>query len=71
MSLAGMKNDLIRRILDEDNASVLKEVKEILEPTPRTKEELLADFDEACKEVRMSIEGKIKLKTLEEALNEL
>lgn len=38
---------------------------------PRTKAELLADFDQSCKELKLNLEGKLELKTLEEALNEL
>ena len=37
----------------------------------RTKEEVLADFDQACKELKLNLEGKLELKSLEEALNEL
>lgn len=37
----------------------------------RTKAEILAGFDEACKELKLNLEGKLEFKTLEEALNEL
>lgn len=36
-----------------------------------TKEEILANFDQACKELKLNLEGKLEFKTLEEALNEL
>lgn len=38
---------------------------------PRTKAEVLADFDQACKELKLNLEGKLELKSLEEALDEL
>lgn len=45
-------------------------VKEEEEPC-MTKAEILAGFDEACKELKLYKEGKVKLKTAEELLNEL
>ncbi len=36
-----------------------------------TKAEILQNFDEACKELKLYKEGKIELKTLEEVINEL
>ena len=36
-----------------------------------TKEELLSDFERSCKEIRLYKEGKIKLKTIDEALDEI
>lgn len=36
-----------------------------------TKAEILAGFDEACKELKLYKEGKVKLKTLEEVIDEL
>ena len=41
------------------------------EYTPRTKEELLADFKAALEEVKLIQDGKKKGKSLEEFLNEL
>lgn len=38
---------------------------------PRTKEEVLADFDLACKELKLNLEGKLELKSAEELLDEL
>lgn len=37
----------------------------------RTKEEVLADFDQACKELKLNLEGKLELKSAEELFNEL
>lgn len=36
-----------------------------------TKDEILANFDQACKELKLNLEGKLEFKTLEEALDEL
>ena len=36
-----------------------------------TKAEILANFDQACKELKLNLEGKLEFKTLEEALDEL
>ena len=36
-----------------------------------TKEEILANFDQACKELKLNLEGKLEFKTLKEALDEL
>ena len=36
-----------------------------------TKKEILANFDQACKELKLNLEGKLEFKTLEEALDEL
>lgn len=36
-----------------------------------TKEEILANFDQACKELKLNLEGKLEFKTLEEALKEI
>ena len=36
-----------------------------------TKAEILANFDQACKELKLNLEGKLELKDAEELLNEL
>jgi len=36
-----------------------------------TKEEILANFDQACKELKLNLEGKLDFKPAEELLNEL
>lgn len=36
-----------------------------------SKKEALASFDQACKELKENLEGKLTFKSLEEALNEL
>ncbi len=53
-----------------EHVSVPSTVAEGAEPY-MTKEEILANFDQACKELKLNLEGKLEFKTLEEALNEL
>ena len=36
-----------------------------------TKAEILANFDQACKELKLNLEGKLKFKDAEELMNEL
>ena len=36
-----------------------------------TKAEILANFDQACKELKLNLEGKLEFETLEEALDEI
>lgn len=36
-----------------------------------TKTEILANFDQACKELKLNLEGKLEFKDAEELLNEL
>ncbi len=38
---------------------------------PLAKEEVLASFDQACKELKQNLEGELTFKSLEEALDEL
>ena len=62
MSLEAEKNELIRRILD-----VVAE-----EAAPyQTKAEILASLDQACKELKLNLEGKLEFKSLDDALNEI
>lgn len=42
------------------------------EPVPyQTKAEILANLDEACKELKLNLEGKLEFKSLDDALDEL
>lgn len=67
----------LRKVLAAmDGVSILpkrrKRVKTAKEEAPcQTKAEILAGFDEACKELKLNLEGKLEFKTLEEALDEL
>lgn len=84
MTLEAEKNELIRRILDVDDITILRKVKSMLnsenyqmdvvaeEAVPyRTKAEILANLDEACKELKLNLEGKLEFKSAEDLLNEL
>ena len=81
MSLEAEKNELIRRILD---VAILRRVKSMLsceeeqtnvvaeEAAPyQTKAEILASLDQACKELKLNLEGKLEFKSLDDALNEI
>ena len=83
MSLEAEKNELILRILDVDVA-ILRRVKSMLsceeeqtsvvaeEAAPyQTKAEILASLDQACKELKLNLEGKLEFKSLDDALNEI
>ena len=83
MSLEAEKNELIRRILDVDDVAILRRVKSMLsceeeqtnvvaeEAAPyQTKAEILASLDQACKELKLNLEGKLEFKSLDDALND-
>lgn len=57
-------------ILPKARKKTRTEAKEEEEPC-MTKAEILAGFDEACKELKLYREGKLKLMSAEELLNEL
>ena len=80
MSLEAEKNELIRRILDVDDVAILRRVKSMLsceeEQTNVVAEEaapyqILASLDQACKELKLNLEGKLEFKSLDDALNEI
>ena len=37
----------------------------------QTKAEILASLDQACKELKLNLEGKLEFKSLDDALNEI
>ena len=55
----------VKKMKRENSCAVDKE-----EPY-MTKAEILANFDQACKELKLNLEGKLEFKTAEEALDEL
>lgn len=59
----------LKKLVSQVQASATVEEKEACKP--RTKEEMLAGFDQACKELKLNLEGKLELKLAEELLNEL
>ncbi len=67
--LADDENSL-KKLLAYTKKLVTKK-KEAEEEPVQTKEEILADFAEACRELKLHREGKKKFKTLDEVLNEL
>lgn len=81
MTLEAKKNHLIRQILDTDNSDLLSKVEKLFrreakkaveaEEDCMTKEEILAGFNEACKEIKLAREGKLKGRPAEELINEL
>lgn len=80
MELTAIKNSLITIINQTNDKSLLDSMlrlaqhqtsSECVEEPEMTKEEILSDFDQACKELKLSLEGKKQLRTIDEALNEL
>ncbi len=80
MELETYKAELARQILTTDSRQVLDEVKRLLTKLSKktkkkeetiSKEEILAGIDAGLKEVKLSLEGKLKMKTAKELLNEL
>ena len=61
MELKSLKMDLVEELLSLND----KEEEEI------TKEEVLAGIDAGLKEVKLSMEGKLEVKTAREFINEL
>ena len=84
MSLEAEKNALIRQILDVDDIAILKKIRSMLnheeeevrvvaeEATHyRTKTEILESLDEACKELKLNLEGKLDFKPAEDLLERI
>lgn len=83
MTLDAKKNFLIRQILDTDSSDLLNKVEQLFRHETKkaaeitedvdcmTKEEILTGFSEACKEIKLAREGKLKGTPLKEFLNEL
>lgn len=83
VALEALQNEVIREVLNVRDISVLKKVKKMLLPEGGadavaedevpylTKEEILANFGQACKELKQNLEGKLEFKTAEELLDEL
>lgn len=63
--------DCMQKVLKYLKKLVAKKEKAEEEEPVMTKEEILAHFAEACQELKLSREGKIKLKTWEELRHEL
>lgn len=81
MELKSLKMDLVEELLSLNDKEMLNRVKNYLKLLKKmeaekemeeiTKEEILAGIDAGLKEVKLSMDGKLELKSAREFLNEL
>ena len=81
MELKSLKRDLVEELLSLNDKEMLNRVKNYLKRLKKmeaekeeeeiTKEEVLAGIDAGLKEVKLSMEGKLEVKTAREFINEL
>ena len=81
MELKSLKLDLVEERLSLNDKEMLNRVKNYLKRLKKmeaekeeeeiTKEEVLAGIDAGLKEVKLSMEGKLEVKTAREFINEL
>ena len=81
MELKSLKMDLVEELLNLNDKEMLNRVKNYLKRLKKmeaekeeeeiTKEEVLAGIDAGLKEVKLSMEGKLEVKTAREFINEL
>jgi hypothetical protein len=78
MELKSFRQSLVDQLLSFDDMATLKRLQKYLNRLRReqeeevmTKEELIAGIDAGLKEVKLAMEGKIKLKDARELLDEL
>ena len=81
MELKSLKMDLVEQLLSLNDKEMLNRVKNYLKRLKKmeaekeeeeiTKEEVLAGIDAGLKEVKLSMEGKLEVKTAREFINEL
>ena len=81
MELKSLKMDLVEELLSLNDKEMLNQVKNYLKRLKKmeaekemeeiTKEEILAGIDAGLKEVKLSMDGKLELKSAREFLNEL
>ena len=81
MELKSLKLDLVEELLSLNVKEMLNRVKNYLKRLKKmeaekeeeeiTKEEVLAGIDAGLKEVKLSMEGKLEVKTAREFINEL
>ena len=55
--MEALQNEVIREVLNVRDISVLKKVKKML-----LREDFLANFGQACKELKQNLEGKLEFK---------
>ena len=80
MELKSLKMDLVEELLSLNDKEMLNRVKNYLKRLKKmeaekeeeeiTKEEVLAGIDAGLKEVKLSMEGKLEVKTAREFINE-
>lgn len=81
MELKSLKMDLVEELLSLNDKEMLNRVKNYLKRLKKmeaekeekeiTKEEVPAGIDAGLKEVKLSMEGKLEVKTAREFINEL
>ena len=81
MELKSLKMDLVEELLSLNDKEMLNRVKNYLKRLKKmeaekeeeeiTKEQVLAGIDAGLKEVKLSMEGKLEVKTAREFINEL
>ena len=83
MELDAFRAELARTILTTEDYDLLNKIKQLIglqerkedttkeENADMTKEEILEEFALACHELKQRREGKLKFRTLKEALHEL
>ena len=81
MELKSLEMDLVEELLSLNDKEMLNRVKNYLKRLKKmeaekeeeeiTKEEVLAGIDAGLKEVKLSMEGKLEVKTAREFINEL
>ena len=81
MELKSLKLDLVEELLSLNDKEMLNRAKNYLKRLKKmeaekeeeeiTKEEVLAGIDAGLKEVKLSMEGKLEVKTAREFINEL
>ena len=81
MELKSLKMDLVEELLSLNDKEMLNRVKNYLKRLKKmeaekeeeeiTKEEVLAGIDAGLKEGKLSMEGKLEVKTAREFINEL
>lgn len=81
LELDTMMREMSQRLSREEDSPLMQRVAKVLldrvekkvdaDKEPETEEEILADFAEALCELKLAKEGKIKLRPVEELLDEL
>lgn len=78
-NIQAAQNDIIRQVLNTQDIHLLDKIRKLFankeaneqEESCLTKEEILSGFDNVLHELKSYREGKLKLRPLEDVLNEL